>query len=55
MDGGPFRILGPDNYYLAYVDEETQREVPDLAVGFECNAPRIWAFLDAEKAGGVRL
>jgi endo-1,4-beta-mannosidase len=44
--------MGANNYYLAYVEAETQRDVLDLAVRFECNVLRIWAFYDAERPGG---
>jgi mannan endo-1,4-beta-mannosidase len=47
VDGSPFRVFGANCYYLAYLPEDDQRRVFDLAVSFGFNTVRIWAFNDS--------
>jgi mannan endo-1,4-beta-mannosidase len=46
LDGRPFRVFGANCYYLAYLPEDEQRRIFDLAVSFGFNTLRIWAFND---------
>lgn len=47
VGGAPYRIVGGNTYYLAYVKESTLDAALDLTQSFGMNAIRIWAFLDA--------
>ena len=51
VNGAPYRIAGANNYYLAYVQEDVQTAVLDLADPLNLNTLRIWAFLDAGAPG----
>lgn len=52
VSGAPYRIVGGNTYYLAYVKEAVVDAVLDLAHGFGMNSLRIWAFLDAANPPG---
>ena len=50
--GNPFRIVGANTYYLAYVDEATLSAALDLVAAFGMNVVRTWAFLDSPEPPG---
>ena len=51
VNGREIFLTGANCYYLAFVDEPSQRSVLELARGIGLNAIRAWAFLDAPAAG----
>jgi mannan endo-1,4-beta-mannosidase len=50
-DGRQIFLAGANCYYLAFVDEPSQRSVLELARGMGLNTIRSWGFLDAPDAG----
>ena len=51
VNGREIFLAGANCYYLAFVDEPSQRSALELARGMGLNTIRAWAFLDASDAG----